>query len=81
MWDEQFEGLLRPHLPYLPAQAPLDGDADLRHLGLDSMSMVELLATMERHYQVRFVDDALTMDTFATPASLWQRLSTVVAGR
>jgi acyl carrier protein len=77
MWDEHFESLLRPHLPYLPAQAPLDAAADLRDLGLDSMGRVELLAVLERHYQVRFVDDALTGDTFATAASLWERLSLV----
>jgi acyl carrier protein len=78
LWDEQFEGLVRPHLPYLSANTALDADADLRDLGMDSMSMVELLAAMEKHYGVRFVGDAMSMDTFATPSSLWSGLSTVV---
>ncbi|GAA3166242.1 hypothetical protein GCM10010466_66270 [Planomonospora alba] len=77
MWDQQFEEILRPHLPFLPADEKLDPDTGLRDFGLDSLGMVELLATLESVYDVRFRDDALTLDTFATPGLLWSALSAV----
>jgi acyl carrier protein len=75
MWDTQFEEQLRRFLPYLGAQEQLDQDAELRDFGLDSLAMVELLATLESAYQVRFADEALSLETFQTPAILWKTLS------
>lgn len=75
MWDQQFEEILRPFLPFLPAEEGLEADSGLRDFGLDSLGMVELLATLESVYDVRFLDDALTLDTFATPGLLWSALS------
>ncbi|MCM2579591.1 acyl carrier protein [Streptomyces meridianus] len=74
-WDSGFESLLRPFLPFLSPGAPLTPDADLRDLGLDSMGTVELLATLETTYELRFRDDALQMENFASPAVLWQTLT------
>jgi acyl carrier protein len=71
MFDEQFEKILRGYLPFL---SPADGLADsarLRDLGLDSMGTVELIAELERHYSIRFLDDLLSLDNFATPGSIW----------
>jgi acyl carrier protein len=78
MWDSQFEELLRRFLPYLSAQEPLAADARLRDLGLDSLATVELLASLESSYQVRFSDEALSLETFATPAILWRTLSAIL---
>jgi len=75
MWDEQFEELLRRYLPFLPADEALEKDTGLRDHGLDSLGTVELLASLEGTYGVRFVDDALSMDTFNTPGVLWATLS------
>ncbi|WP_405084936.1 acyl carrier protein [Microbispora sp. NBC_01389] len=77
MWDERFETLLRKHLPFLPDGTQLTESSDLRDLGLDSMSMVDLLASLESTYQVRFRDDMLSLGNFATPGALWATLSTV----
>ncbi|HUR04007.1 MAG TPA: phosphopantetheine-binding protein [Nonomuraea sp.] len=77
MWDEKFEETLRKHLPFLGDGEELTAEADLRDLGLDSLGTVELLAALESAYDVRFVDDALTMDNFATPGTLWNALSQV----
>ncbi|ASU85331.1 phosphopantetheine-binding protein [Nocardiopsis gilva YIM 90087] len=74
MWDERFEELLRSYVPFLSADEPLEEDTDLRDLGLDSMGTVELLAQLEAAYDVRFVDEALTMETFASPGVLWKTL-------
>jgi acyl carrier protein len=77
MWDEQFEEILRSHLPFLPAGEPLLENSNLRDLGLDSMGTVELLAALEGAYRVRFMDDALTMENFAAPGVLWATLSRI----
>jgi acyl carrier protein len=75
MWDEQFEALLRKHLPYLPAGEALVPATNLRDQGLDSMGTVELLADLERTYRVRFVDDLMSMESFETAGVLWRNLS------
>jgi nodulation protein F len=77
MWDEQFEVLLREYLPFLPADQELLPDLDLRGFGLDSLGVVDLLVSLESAYRVRVTDDALSMDTFRTPAVLWETLSRI----
>ncbi|MEH0845488.1 phosphopantetheine-binding protein [Micromonospora sp. CPCC 205711] len=78
MWDDRFEEIMRRSLPFLPVGEKLDPDADLRDLGLDSLGTVELLSHLEKAYQVRFTDELLSMDTFATPGVLWTALSRIV---
>jgi acyl carrier protein len=73
--QEKFEEILRGQLPFLEPDEKLTEDTVLRDLGLDSLSMVDLLATLESSYGVRFRDDALTMETFRTPGTLWAALS------
>ena len=74
-WDPQFDGILRPYLPFLAPDEALAADAELRDLGLDSLGIIELLTSLEHAYAVRFRDDLLTMSTFATPTRLWEALS------
>lgn len=75
MWDQRFETILRQHLPFLDPEEPLLGGASLRDSGLDSLAMVELLAMLESEYNVRFVDEAMSMETFATAQTLWSTMS------
>ncbi|QSB16009.1 acyl carrier protein [Natronosporangium hydrolyticum] len=75
MWDDSFEQALRQYLPFLEAEDTLDSDTDLRDFGLDSLATVELLGRLENEYQVRFTEDALSLDSFRTPATLWDALS------
>jgi nodulation protein F len=76
--DGKFESTLRAFLPFLDATEALTPEMSLRDLGLDSMGMVELLADLESGYDVRFRDEALTMETFATPGVLWGVLSSML---
>ncbi|MFE0464116.1 phosphopantetheine-binding protein [Kitasatospora sp. NPDC058965] len=78
-WDQQFEDLLRKFLPFVGADEALTADTDLRDLGLDSLGTVELLAQLEELYGVRFLDDALSLETFATPGALWGTLAEIRA--
>ncbi|MBB4689952.1 acyl carrier protein [Paractinoplanes abujensis] len=61
----------------MEADDVLAADTQLRDFGLDSLGVVELLSSLERTYDVRFVDDALHIDNFATPQVLWSTLSTM----
>lgn len=78
MWDARFEGLLRRFLPFLGQDEPLAPQLGLRDYGLDSLGMVELLGNLEDEFGVHFLDDALSQSTFATPATLWARLSELI---
>lgn len=75
MWDSQFEQLIRSHLPFLSESEPLEEDTSLREYGLDSLGTVELLSILESEYNLRFSEDALTLETFETPAVLWRALT------
>ncbi|GAT71263.1 acyl carrier protein [Planomonospora sp. ID91781] len=78
MLEKQFEEILRRHLPFISADDEMTWESDLRDLGLDSVGMVDLLSQLEGEYQVRFVDEALEMETFATPGTLWGALSRLI---
>lgn len=81
MWDDRFEAVIRRFLPFLGPEEELPADADLRDLGLDSMGTVELLASLEDGYAVRFTDEALMKENFATPGAVWETLSAVTPAR
>ncbi|MEU9206306.1 acyl carrier protein [Streptomyces sp. NPDC048332] len=74
MWDEQFDILLRKQLSFLPPDEPITEDMRLREYGLDSLGMIELLAGLEAAYDVRFRDEALSLEIFETPDVLWNSL-------
>jgi acyl carrier protein len=74
-WDGVYEQLLRSHLRFLKSAEPLKGDADLRSLGLDSATTVELLLALEEQYGVDFPDEAMTASVWSTPATLWLAVS------
>ncbi|MBE1591996.1 phosphopantetheine-binding protein [Nonomuraea angiospora] len=77
MWDNRFEEILRQHLPFHPADEKLREDVALLEFGLDSLGIVQLLGALEDAYGVRFRDDALTPETFQTPAVLWNTLNRI----
>jgi acyl carrier protein len=77
MWDDKFDAIVRQYLPFLPAEEELTASAPLSEFGLDSLAAVELLKALEDAYDVRFEDDALTLETFETPGVLWNALSVV----
>lgn len=71
----EYEAVLRKHLEHLPADAPLDPDAPLKPLGLDSMKAVDLVFDLEDDLAIALPDEAMTAATFATPRSLWAALT------
>lgn len=76
----EFQLVLRSHLPYADSTdlSEVDGLADL---GLDSMSVVQLLADLETRFDVDVPDDLLDEETFATVGSLWAAVAELLPAR
>ncbi|GAB2640068.1 phosphopantetheine-binding protein [Nocardia goodfellowii] len=71
-WSEPFESKLRAYLPLLSADKELTSDLSLADHGLDSLATVSLLLDLEDAFAVMIPDHLLSVDTFATPAGLWE---------
>ncbi len=66
---EQLLEVLTRHLRTVPPDVDWESVA-LPDLGLDSMSAIELVLALEETLGVRFPEEALVRETFATYASL-----------
>ena len=65
----QFEECLRRHLR-LAESKPINYEAELAQLGLDSMTAVAVLLDMEKTFGIRFPDNMLVEGTFRTAKRL-----------
>ncbi|MEU0340434.1 acyl carrier protein [Streptomyces bobili] len=70
-----FESALREALPFLDEETPVDAHASLTELGLDSLTLLGLVAELEDRFSLELPDEMLVMETFATPSTLWSALS------
>ncbi|MFF8726253.1 phosphopantetheine-binding protein [Streptomyces sp. NPDC015171] len=70
-----FEDILRRALPFLDTTDTVDPDASLSELGLDSLTLLTLIAELEDALAVELPDEMLVMQTFSTPSVLWKKLS------
>ncbi|MCQ9178132.1 acyl carrier protein [Streptomyces sp. IBSBF 2953] len=71
----EFESALRQSLPFLDEETPVDAHASLTELGLDSLTLLDLVAALEERFSVELPDEMLVMETFDTPSTLWESLS------
>jgi acyl carrier protein len=74
--DTRFTDAVAPHLRFLNDQ-PLEPQAKLADLGLDSMHAIDLLFDLEDTFGIAFPDDDLNETTFATAGSLWNTVQRV----
>jgi acyl carrier protein len=65
------EEVLRPHLVLLDRDQPVAPETELRDMGVDSLSLIEVLVAVENTFGVEFPDEFLVAETFRTPGSLW----------
>ncbi len=77
---ERLLDVLTGHLPAVPADVDWQS-VTLPDLGLDSMSAIELVLALEEAFEVRFPEEVLVRETFATLASLAAVVSSLVAQR
>lgn len=79
MLDSKFDEILRRQLPFATPADSLTEDSRLRDFGLDSMGTVALIADLEAEYGIRFMDDLLSLEAFATPGMIWAGVTKMVA--
>ncbi|MGW0149366.1 acyl carrier protein [Streptomyces sp. NPDC003333] len=79
MLNAKFDAILRRYLPFISATETIDEETSLRDYGLDSMATVELISDLEAEYGIRFVDDLLSLETFATPGRIWASITQMTA--
>ena len=72
-FSEKFDAALRAWLPFLGDRTPVPEDA-LVDLGLDSLTVVQVIGELENVYDIEFPDELVNADVFATVQSL--RLAT-----
>lgn len=78
--SETFTGLIRSRCRFLGDGVPLDVDAPLPTLGIDSLEIVELIVEIEDVYGIEVPQELLTPEVFACARSIWQALGQTVAG-
>lgn len=72
-WSEAFDEVLRQHLPL--HDGPLDGNAALADIGLDSLETVSLVMDLEETLGISIPDALLVPDTFSSANALWTAVS------
>lgn len=75
--QDVFLHLLRRRLKFLDSGHELDMNHDLKSLGLDSMTSVDLLFDIEDAFNVTLPDEYIVEQTFSTAATLWQTVSSL----
>lgn len=73
-WDGKFEDVLRATLPGMEPMTALAPDTPLKEVGLDSMSVMQIIASLEETYCVSLAPEALVPATFETPVTVWEAL-------
>lgn len=73
----RFLVLVRQYLKLADTDMEVTMSADLDGLGLDSQSALSLMLDLEEAFGVVFQNSMLDEETFATPNSLWEALSTL----
>ena len=64
--NDKLTGILRGHLRFLGEGDPLDPDASLAELGLDSLGVIDLLVEIEEAFEVTLPDELITAESFST---------------
>lgn len=70
---------MRAVLLSLPADEPLGENIDMKEHGLNSMSIIELVVSLEEEYDIVFADELLTRENFATPGRVWRVTADLVS--
>jgi acyl carrier protein len=66
----ELEALLRRHCRLLAPGAPIDPEALLMSLGVDSLEIIELIVALEDVFGISIPPEMLNPQTFATPSTI-----------
>lgn len=79
--SELLTNVLRPFLRGVSPDQALDPEAPLISLGLDSLKAIDLLFSVEEHFDIQFPDAMLNGDTFATHKALSAAVESLLAAK
>jgi len=77
--EPKFDALLRRHCRLVAPGSPIDPDALLATLGVDSLEVVEMIVAIEDEFDLAIPQEMLTPEVFATPATIWQAIGELSA--
>lgn len=80
MIEEKFIDLVKKYLKFWDKNKEIDVDENLKDLGLDSISSIQLLIEIEDTYDIIMSDEHLTDDTFSTISCLWKEVESIING-
>jgi acyl carrier protein len=64
------KNIICEHLPSPPPNESLDDNTPLKLLGMNSISFIKTVLTLEEIFQIEFADEELDLDKFSTIGSL-----------
>jgi acyl carrier protein len=64
----------------IPRTVAITPHLELLELGVDSMTLVEIIAGLEAEFDCTFPDDLVTLDVFRTPASITSAVVGLISG-
>ena len=67
---EVVNGIIRRHAWVIPRTVAITPDLELLEEGVDSLTLVEIIGSLEKEFNCIFPDDLITLDIFRTPASI-----------
>ncbi|MDT0266584.1 acyl carrier protein [Streptomyces sp. DSM 44915] len=73
-WSGEFDVLLREYLTELAPDSPIDPDAPMKDLGLNSVGIVGLIVDLEEELGVFLPEEAVSPSTFYSARTLWSAL-------
>jgi acyl carrier protein len=77
---EVVNGVIRRHAWVIPRTVAITPDLELLEAGVDSLTLVEIIGSLEKEFNCIFPDDLITLDIFRTPASITSTVIGLLTG-
>ena len=72
--------VIRQYAWVIPRNVPITPDFELLEAGVDSLTLVEIIAVLEKELDCKFPDNLITLDLFRTPASITSTVIGLISG-
>lgn len=79
-WPPEYEVIVRSRLIDPPSLGEMDPDLNLPGAGLDSLETISLIVELEETFAITLPDSMLSMETFSSPARLWNSIQSCRGG-
>jgi acyl carrier protein len=72
--------VIRQYAWVIPRTVAITPDFELLEAGVDSLTLVEIIAVLEKELDCKFPDNLITLDVFRTPASIASTVIGLISG-